>query len=348
MKYRVHLLHKRLASIVNRKDNDILQRTLSHKREYVVVVKMTELQKNLYRLCLQSLPTQRLISGFQELLRVYSHPACAVIHWAKRMNKEYAVKMKAIGNTNAATNISSLRSFTVHFLSKELHPVVDQYQSLLVGEADDDVLCIDNESICDEENVKRHNSIVDPVIDQNPYATFTVRIPFLTGDRKIGIAVETLEIGVLRLVKIEPNSIVQQHTPLLQVGDLIIAVNGKSFRDLVITMKEEVANILQDKSVDAIEMLVLRIPAGVDYRSESVYASIIGAQVSEKIISDDVSISDVDDENESSGPLDPAWWRVQDSPTVRYPLGGTPSDPSLLADFKLVLEAGNKYTIYIL
>lgn len=332
MKYRIHLLHKKLANIVNRKDNDILQRTLSHKREFVVVVKMTELQKDLYRLCLQSLPTQRLISGFQELLRVYSHPACAVIHWAKRMNKEYAMKMKGIGNTNAATNIASSRSFTAHFLSKELRPVLDKCQSLLVGEADDDVICIDSESNSDENSMKRQ--IPDSVIDSNPYTTFIVKIPLLAGARKIGIAVETLDIGVLRLVKIDANSIVLQQTPLLHAGDLLIAVNGVLFKDLVHTMKEEVAKVLNDESIDSIDFLVLRIPADVNYRSESILSF-------SSSISDETSVSDIDDENESSGLLDPAWWRVQDSPIVRYPLGGTLSDPNSISDLKLLLEAGN-------
>ena len=100
MRLKTYRLHKKLEKIVDRKDNSVLVKELSKKREFVLVVKMTEVQKFLYSRCLNELSKiaggqkVRLFCAFQELLRIWNHPANIVLSWLEIQREETAKKHK--------------------------------------------------------------------------------------------------------------------------------------------------------------------------------------------------------------------------------------------------------------
>jgi hypothetical protein len=103
---------------------------LSRKREFVLVIKMTEFQKHLYMRCLEALSQKsgsgkiKLFSGFQELLRVWNHPGNAVINWATRSQREELKKANTKGkSSSSADNASKL--FSLKFIANELKPVLE-------------------------------------------------------------------------------------------------------------------------------------------------------------------------------------------------------------------------------
>ena len=151
MRYKTYLLHKKLEEVIHRKDNSILLSELSKKREFVIVVKMTLFQKYLYKLCISSLTRQaagngngnstpiNLFSGFQELLRIWNHPANVVINWAIKMQKISSETAKNTNDKNLKKiklggNFKSLTdTLTLKFICKELKAV---YNSCLVQAMD--------------------------------------------------------------------------------------------------------------------------------------------------------------------------------------------------------------------
>lgn len=81
MRRRSHVLHKMLEGCVQRRDYSVLAPFLPKKHEYVVFIKLTQLQIKLYQYYMQhrpSLETSRkaatLFQDFQNLQRIWTHP----------------------------------------------------------------------------------------------------------------------------------------------------------------------------------------------------------------------------------------------------------------------------------
>ncbi|KAF0311885.1 Transcriptional regulator ATRX [Amphibalanus amphitrite] len=77
MKRRSHVLHKLLNSVVQRRDYNVLMPFLPPKLEFTLMVKLSDLQKKLYQNYLEkarSSSTRKVLSDFQALSRVWTHP----------------------------------------------------------------------------------------------------------------------------------------------------------------------------------------------------------------------------------------------------------------------------------
>lgn len=94
MKRRAHVLHKMLDGIVQRKDYSVLTPYLPPKYEYVIHVKLTEVQCKLYRYYLDNLARKSknegggLFQDFQHLMRICTHPRSLLIHSDKELLKK--------------------------------------------------------------------------------------------------------------------------------------------------------------------------------------------------------------------------------------------------------------------
>ncbi|XP_078601570.1 uncharacterized protein LOC144876306 isoform X5 [Branchiostoma floridae x Branchiostoma japonicum] len=90
MKRRAHILHQLLAGCVQRRDYSALTKFLSPKYEYVIKVRLSPLQVQLYEHFLnnatraeniaQRVKTSSLFADYQSLMRVWTHP------WVLRLN----------------------------------------------------------------------------------------------------------------------------------------------------------------------------------------------------------------------------------------------------------------------
>ncbi|RZF40355.1 hypothetical protein LSTR_LSTR008785 [Laodelphax striatellus] len=75
MKRRAHVLHKMLDGITQRRDYNQLTRYLPPKQEYVISIRLTELQVGLMKTFLEKVVVQkRLFKDYQSLCRLWSHP----------------------------------------------------------------------------------------------------------------------------------------------------------------------------------------------------------------------------------------------------------------------------------
>lgn len=85
MRRRSFVLHRRLAAIVDRRDVTVLEQDLAPKREFVLMLTMTPVQRLLYRTLLTSLAalppgSSLLLRAYQALLRLWNHPGCLAVH----------------------------------------------------------------------------------------------------------------------------------------------------------------------------------------------------------------------------------------------------------------------------
>ncbi|XP_035383362.1 transcriptional regulator ATRX-like isoform X2 [Electrophorus electricus] len=92
MKKRVHVLHEVLAGCVQRRDYSALTPFLPPKREYVLSIRMTSLQCQLYRHYLQNYTGEgygvnRLFQDFQILSLIWTHPWCLQMADLNKGNK---------------------------------------------------------------------------------------------------------------------------------------------------------------------------------------------------------------------------------------------------------------------
>ncbi|XP_070773018.1 transcriptional regulator ATRX-like [Enoplosus armatus] len=108
MKKRAHVLHAMLAGCVQRRDYSELTQFLPPKYEYVLAVRVSPLQYQLYRYYLDhftgaSSMTNRakvrtganLFKDFQVLSRIWTHPWCLQLNYISKENKGYFEKKKA-------------------------------------------------------------------------------------------------------------------------------------------------------------------------------------------------------------------------------------------------------------
>ncbi|XP_076847145.1 ATRX chromatin remodeler, like isoform X2 [Brachyhypopomus gauderio] len=92
MKKRVHVLHELLAGCVQRRDYSALTPFLPPKREYVLSIRMTSLQCQLYRHYLHNYTGEgygvnRLFQDFQILSLIWTHPWCLQLADLNKGNK---------------------------------------------------------------------------------------------------------------------------------------------------------------------------------------------------------------------------------------------------------------------
>jgi len=93
MNRRSHVLHKKLSSIVDRKDITTLEKDLPPKREFVILVRMSGFQKYLYKRFLELDKTKKtgaskLFVVYQSLLRLWNHPGVTVLKSLQQDAKE--------------------------------------------------------------------------------------------------------------------------------------------------------------------------------------------------------------------------------------------------------------------
>lgn len=91
MKKRVHILHKLLKDCIHRCDYNVLVPYLQPKFEYVLSLKLTKVQTDLYRYYLDnfSLKTRlSLLADFSMLKLIWNHPALLVNYYQRKEEKE--------------------------------------------------------------------------------------------------------------------------------------------------------------------------------------------------------------------------------------------------------------------
>lgn len=97
MKKRTYVLHKKLESIVHRKDMSDLAKFLPTKREFVLSIRMTGYQKFLYKyyISMMAQGSKFLFRAYQSLLRIWNHPCCAILHSQRVEAKEALQQQQA-------------------------------------------------------------------------------------------------------------------------------------------------------------------------------------------------------------------------------------------------------------
>lgn len=112
MRRRSHVLHKMLEGSVQRRDYSVLAPFLPKKHEYVVFIKLTDLQIKLYLYYMQHRPAMdtskkaaTLFQDFQNLQRIWTHPRVL------RYNSDNYEKIMAKKELEASDSEGSLRNF---------------------------------------------------------------------------------------------------------------------------------------------------------------------------------------------------------------------------------------------
>merc|ERR1719195_2184369 len=78
MKHRAHVLHQQLKGFVQRRGHIVLRDSLPAKTEHVLFVRMTPIQRRLYRRFMEELITNRCVSNplkaFAVCCKIWNHP----------------------------------------------------------------------------------------------------------------------------------------------------------------------------------------------------------------------------------------------------------------------------------
>ncbi|XP_039279743.1 transcriptional regulator ATRX homolog [Nilaparvata lugens] len=112
MKRRAHVLHKMLDGLVQRRDYNVLTPYLPPKQEYVLSIRLTELQVKLYREFLDTKVNINkgfrvtLFADFQQLSRIWTHPL------ALKYSLERQIKKEAM-NDSGSDSAGSLKDFVI-------------------------------------------------------------------------------------------------------------------------------------------------------------------------------------------------------------------------------------------
>ncbi|XP_024539294.1 protein CHROMATIN REMODELING 20 isoform X1 [Selaginella moellendorffii] len=93
MKRTVHILHKRLSGFVQRRDMTVLKDELPPKCVWVISVRLSPLQKQLYKKFLSLCETGRskLFDHYHVLAKIWNHPDLLAIAKEQRLNEEFIV-----------------------------------------------------------------------------------------------------------------------------------------------------------------------------------------------------------------------------------------------------------------
>lgn len=101
MKRRVHILYKLLKDCIHRRDNNVLVPYLQPKYEYVLSLRLTELQERLYKHYLEQRRTSststQLFSDFTRLSSIWNHPALLLQHYRLKQSGSAAAGAGAAG-----------------------------------------------------------------------------------------------------------------------------------------------------------------------------------------------------------------------------------------------------------
>eukprot|EP00300_Choanocystis_sp_HF-7_P007513 c15330_g1_i1.p1 GENE.c15330_g1_i1~~c15330_g1_i1.p1 ORF type:complete len:1129 (-),score=244.77 c15330_g1_i1:110-3466(-) len=94
MKKRTFVLYKLVSGIVHRRGFEVLQRDLPAKHEYVLLIRLSPLQRALYQRFLSERSTTArslsngLFYAFQNLIKVWNHPGVLALHQQEKANDE--------------------------------------------------------------------------------------------------------------------------------------------------------------------------------------------------------------------------------------------------------------------
>ncbi|XP_058788973.1 transcriptional regulator ATRX homolog isoform X2 [Phymastichus coffea] len=141
MKKRAHVLHKMLEGSVQRFDYSVLTPFLPPKQEYVIFVRLTEVQKKLYQHYLDNFARRlggrnvTLFADFQALQRIWTHP------YVLRLNAEKIEKANEKKRLEASDSEGSLKDFI-----DDDSTSVSESSSNSSNVSDSDVECLDSDS----------------------------------------------------------------------------------------------------------------------------------------------------------------------------------------------------------
>lgn len=165
MRKRAYMLHKKLKPLVDRKDLTELEKSLPPKREFSVLIRMSEFQSFMYKTFLSKLieankggSGQLIFTAFQALLRVWNHPAIAIVNSIQKSNKETKNKTK------------SKQVISMKVLEKEIEPIVDFYYSQdneFLQKISENVLKLEANLAEEKSSLKVGNAIIDLVDDSD-------------------------------------------------------------------------------------------------------------------------------------------------------------------------------------
>ncbi|KFD55619.1 hypothetical protein M513_03367 [Trichuris suis] len=171
MKRRSHVLHKLLSGFVQRVGYDSLEEPLFMKHEYVLYVRLSPEQVNLYNryldvvvenLDIKSLKARNsLFQDFQCLQLVWSHPKALLVHEAESSRKSYKWSSESeeeeMELTSTTSSSSSSSSSSSNSVNSESPPILNVYNcddspAQCAQPTDDDVVLVTSEN--DVEGVK--------------------------------------------------------------------------------------------------------------------------------------------------------------------------------------------------
>ncbi|KAK0085266.1 hypothetical protein PV325_005517 [Microctonus aethiopoides] len=104
MKKRAHVLHKMLEGSVQRFDYSVLMPFLPPKQEYVILLRLTDVQVKLYQYYIDKKARQQvrmgstLFADFQALQRIWTHPLVVKMYTAKMIEKRREVETDSEGS----------------------------------------------------------------------------------------------------------------------------------------------------------------------------------------------------------------------------------------------------------
>ncbi|KAJ1526822.1 hypothetical protein ONE63_008390 [Megalurothrips usitatus] len=170
MKRRAHVLHKTLEGSVQRFDYSVLTPFLPAKEEYVISVRLSNLQEKMYRHYLEHFSSKgyqgkgaQLFADFQQLQRIWTHPR------VMKMSQERS-DLKAEKEEDEDSE-GSLRDF----IDDGSDTTSSSSSSDAKSDDDDDVVCLSDESTNGKkksrkpkQNTRRTRSNKDPPSDPEP------------------------------------------------------------------------------------------------------------------------------------------------------------------------------------
>merc|ERR1712106_641238 len=112
MKHRAHVLHEQLKGFVQRRGHTVLRQSLPAKTEHVLFVRMTDIQRKLYKRFMEELIDNRCVSNplkaFAVCCKIWNHPDVLYnflkkkeeinYEWAQGMMKNYTPELEQNSN----------------------------------------------------------------------------------------------------------------------------------------------------------------------------------------------------------------------------------------------------------
>ena len=74
MKKRAHVLHKTLSGFVQRMNHNVIKPLIPIKLEYVISIRLSEIQQKLYKIYVESYRESKIFVDFRNLYRIWTHP----------------------------------------------------------------------------------------------------------------------------------------------------------------------------------------------------------------------------------------------------------------------------------